>query len=133
MTRGNQHDLSKYESEEFPFYAEMMDEFEKHPFGTVGHAKAKAAIKSAVEHHYKHNRHHPEYFENGINGMNLIDLIELLADWKSATQNHPEMPGDILKSLKIGVEKYGISSQLNEILLNTLRDFDMIDNHKLLK
>lgn len=126
MARGNLHDLSKYESEEFPIYAGMMDEFEKYPYGTEGHAKAKAAIKPAVDHHYQHNRHHPEHFENGIEGMNLVDLLEMICDWKSATLNHPDRPGNLTKSIELATEKYNISPQLAQILYNTAKDFEML-------
>ena len=126
MTRGNQHDLSKYESEEFPVYAGQIDEFEKHFYGSDGYNKAKAAIRPATEHHFKHNRHHPEHFPNGIEGMNLVDLLEMLCDWKSATENHPQHPGDLKNSFAVATKKYKISPQLNQILYNTAVDFGML-------
>ena len=126
MTRGNQHDLSKYESEEFPVYAGQIDEFEKHFYGSDGYNKAKAAIRPATEHHFKHNRHHPEHFPNGIEGMNLVDLLEMLCDWKSATENHPQHPGDLKTSFAVATKKYKISPQLNQILYNTAVDFGML-------
>lgn len=126
MLRGNLHDNSKYEDAEFPIYAEMMDEFEKHSYGSKGYDKAKEAIKPATDHHYRHNRHHPEHFDNGIEGMNLVDLLEMLCDWKSATQNNDQKPGNLKKSIEIGVKKYNISPQLVKILYNTAIDFKML-------
>lgn len=126
LQRGLTHDDSKFGPEEFPIYAEMMDEFEKHPYASDGYNKAKEAIKPATDHHYKYNRHHPEHFEDGINGMNLVDLLEMLCDWKSATQNHPEHPGDLKKSIVLAGEKYKISPQLAQMLYNTAIDFDML-------
>lgn len=126
MSRGNEHDQSKYGPEEFPHYAAAIDDFEKHPYGSEGYYKAKEALGPSVVHHYANNRHHPEHFENGIEGMNLIDLVEMLVDWKSATQNHPENPGDLAKSMRILGEKYKISPQLHQIIYNTARDFSLL-------
>lgn len=126
MLRGNRHDDSKYEDTEFLPYADMIDEFEKHPYGTKERDALYESIKPAVEHHHKHNRHHPEYHAEGIDGMNLVDLLEMLADWKSATQNHPETPGDLKKSIELASKKYKISPQLTKILYNTAIDFKML-------
>jgi len=126
MTRGNHHDLSKYEPEEFPLYAALIDEFETHFYGSEGYNKAKEAIKPATEHHFKYNRHHPEHFPNGIEGMNLVDLLEMLCDWKSATENHPQHPGDLNNSFAMAKKKYNISPQLEQILYNTAKDFGML-------
>lgn len=125
MLRGNRHDETKLDPEELPHYVATIDEFDKHQFGSDGYVKAKDSLGSAVVHHYKHNRHHPEHFNNGIEGMNLVDLLEMLADWKSATQNHPEKPGDMAKSLAWAIGKYKISPQLTQILLNTIVDFEL--------
>lgn len=125
MRRGNEHDQSKLESPELEIYAHNVDEFEKYPFGSEGYNKAKAALKEATDHHFKHNRHHPEHFEDGIEGMNLVDLLEVVCDWKSATLNHPEQPGDMQKSLQVAVERYKISPQLAKILYNTMRDYGL--------
>lgn len=314
MRRGNEHDNSKFEPEEFPYYTAAIDDFNKHPFGTDGYNKAKESLGDAVRHHYAHNRHHPEYnrqneewrpvvgfeehyevsnygnvrsvdriisrstqgdfvkkgqllaqyvtpkgycrtqlqagdkcknvmvhylvakmfipnpknkptinhidgcktnnyvsnlewatnseqlihaydtglreanikyavtcetlgittigidkmaeelrkrgykrarasgvwrciheprgakhldleftatrFETWMNSpvkdMNLIDLLEMLCDWKAATQNHPENPGDLTKSIRILGEKYKISPQLAQIIYNTARDYGML-------
>ena len=58
--------------------------------------------------------------------MNLVDIIEMLCDWKSATQNHPENPGDLKKSIETAAKKYNISPQLTRILYNTAIDFEML-------
>ena len=126
MRRGNNHDETKLGPEELPYYVATINEFEQHTYGTDGYHKAKESLGEAVVHHYKHNRHHPEHFDNGIEGMNLIDLLEMLADWKSATQNHPEKPGNMGISLATAIGKYKISPQLTQILLNTISDFEML-------
>jgi len=124
MYRGNVHDESKLGPHEFLHHVRMIEEFEKHPFGTEGYDKAKEGLGPAVEHHFLHNRHHPEYFVDGINDMNLVDVIELLMDWKAATLNHSNSLGDILKSVDILSEKYNISPQLKRIFLNTIKDYE---------
>jgi len=126
MRRANQHDESKFGPEELPHYVATIDEFEQHPYGSDGYRKAKESLGPSLVHHYKHNRHHPEYFDNGIEGMNLIDLLEMLADWKSATLNHPKKPGDMGRSLSMGIDRYKISPQLAKILYNTTRDYEML-------
>ena len=125
MQRGNDHDLSKYDETELPTYARVIEEFEKCPYGSVGYWRAKDSLGDTVKHHHEKNRHHPEHFHNGIDGMNLVDLLEMLCDWKSATQNHPEHPGDMQNSIKIAIEKYKISPQLAQVLYNTMKDFDL--------
>jgi len=126
MQRGNQHDVSKYEDAEFLPYSEVIDEFEKHPYGSAEREKVYEAIKPAVEHHHKHNRHHPEFHSEGIDGMNLVDLLEMLVDWKSATQNYPKHPGSLVNSIEVSAKKYKISPQLARILYNTAIDFEML-------
>lgn len=126
MQRGNNHDSTKLHSPELEIYARNVDEFDKHPFNSEGYNKAKAVIKEATDHHFKHNRHHPEHFPDGIEGMNLVDLLEMVCDWKSATLNHPEQPGDMYNSLKVAVDRYNISPQLALVLYNTMRDFRLL-------
>lgn len=53
-----------------------------------------------------------------INGMDLFDLIEMFMDWKAATERHDD--GDILKSIEINKERFGISEQICEIFRNTI-------------
>lgn len=119
------HDDSKLVPPEFPAYSSMIDEFEKHPFGTEGYTNAKTKIADAVKQHYKMNRHHPEHFENGVEGMDLADLIEMVCDWKAATLNHKSAPGNMERSLNHAIEKYKISPQLAKILYNTIQNFKL--------
>jgi hypothetical protein len=126
MRRANQHDNSKYEDAEFIPYSEVIDEFEKYPYGSKERDALYESIKPAAEHHHKRNRHHPEYHPDGIDGMNLVDLIEMLVDWKSATQNHPDNPGNLRNSIALATKKYNISPQLARILYNTAIDFELL-------
>ena len=75
----------------------------------------------ALKHHYAANSHHPEHYENGIDGMTLIDVLEMLCDWKAATERHAD--GDIMRSLEVNRERFGISDQLANILANTVREW----------
>ena len=49
--------------------------------------------------------------------MNLYDLIEMFYDWRAATERG--VNGDIMKSIKINANRFGISKQLKQILINT--------------
>ena len=125
LDRALVHDASKLEEPEFSQYASVTDEFEKHPFGTDGYFKAKEKISDAVKLHYSKNNHHPEYYPNGIENMDLMDIVEMLCDWKAATLNHKTAPGNMVTSLEYATEKYKISPQLAQILLNTIKRYGL--------
>lgn len=55
-----------------------------------------------------------------IGRMSLIALLEMLCDWKAASERHDT--GDILRSLDINKERFGISDQLDSILRNTVAE-----------
>lgn len=121
MERALNHDMSKLRSPE----KEVLEEFTPKLAGvTYGSEQYKQFLKNmgpALEHHYAHNRHHPQFHQRGITGMNLADLVEALCDWKAATLRHDD--GNILRSIDINAERFGISPQLVMILKNTIRDF----------
>ncbi len=52
--------------------------------------------------------------------MDLVDLLEMLADWKAASMRHED--GNILHSIDINIERFGLSPQLVNILVNTIRN-----------
>lgn len=54
---------------------------------------------------------------SGINGMNLIDLLEMVIDWKCSGMRHNN--GDLLRSIEINKERFGMSDQLAQIFKNT--------------
>lgn len=62
------------------------------------------------------------WMNSPINDMNLVDLIEMFCDWKAATMRHHD--GNLLKSIKINAERFGINPQLVKILENTADLFD---------
>ena len=120
LRRGKEHDESKLHSPEKELFDEMTPL--KHlEYGSDEYKEALEKLKPALDHHYLMNDHHPEYFENGMEDMNLLQLIELCVDWKASSERHTT--GDIEKSMKINKERFGISDQLEKILLNTLKLF----------
>jgi len=78
-----------------------------------------AELKPALDHHYSHNSHHPEHYENGIDDFTLADLVEMFFDWKAASERHND--GDVLKSIEINKQRFGLSEQLCKIFENTER------------
>ena len=124
--RGMHHDQTKLEEPEVHIFAEFTPKL----FGlTYGSEEYKATLKEmspAIKHHHGCNRHHPEYFAeeakrkglaSPVDCMTLVDLVEMLCDWKAATLRHED--GDIVKSIDINRERFGISDQLASILRNT--------------
>ena len=55
--------------------------------------------------------------------MTLVDLVEMLCDWAAATERHAD--GDIIKSLEINGERFGMTEQLATILENTVREYKL--------
>jgi len=55
---------------------------------------------------------------SSVSGMDLLDVVEMLCDWKAAGMRHAD--GDMLKSLEINRERFGLSDQLYAILKNTV-------------
>ena len=117
--RSNVHDDSKLHFPEKEAFdkAAVLNQVE---YGTPEYDEAKASLGDALVHHYAHNSHHPEHYESGINGMSLLDVIEMLADWKAATERMKD--GDLGKSLEINKERFAISDQLYDILINTAKE-----------
>lgn len=112
------HDQSKLRDPEKSSFDEYTPKLKDTTYGSDEYRAFLREMSGSVRHHYVNNRHHPEHFPNGINGMNLIDLIEMLCDWKAATERHDN--GDMLKSLEINKERFGISDQLIQIMKNTV-------------
>ena len=114
------HDQSKLESPE----KEMFDLYVMRLAGLVyGSDGYKAVLKEmgpALQHHYQSNLHHPEHYKDGISGMSLLVLFEMLADWRAASLRHAA--GNFRESLEINKKRFGISSQLFDILENTARE-----------
>jgi hypothetical protein len=120
LKRGELHDQSKLELPEREVFAEYSPRLSGVTFGSPQYFDYLHEMKSALDHHYASNRHHPQYFENGVEGMNLIDILEMLLDWWASTKRHND--GDILNSITVNSDRFGISPQLAQILRNTILD-----------
>ena len=127
-TRGIEHDRLKCESPEVEIFAEYTPKLAQSTYGSEEYNGFLKGMNVALEHHYANYRHHPEHFVNGINDMDLVDIVEMICDWKAATLRHND--GNLLKSIEINAKRFGIDGQLKQILLNTAKRFDDIQNKK---
>lgn len=121
-TRGVKHDKAKLEEPEVDLFAEYTPKLAGIAYGTEEYNKCLEGLKPALDHHYATYRHHPEHFEHGINDMTLIDLAEMFCDWKAATLRQHD--GNLLKSIEKNAQRFGIDSQLKQILINTAKVID---------
>lgn len=120
--RGNIHDVSKLEEPEKSVFDRETPLLRDLVYGSDEYKEALERLGEALKHHYSKNTHHPEHFGDGINGMSLFDVVEMLMDWKAASERHAT--GDIRKSLEINRERFLISDQLYDILLNTVKEME---------
>lgn len=118
MRRQFTHDRSKLAPPEVSIFTEWTPKLKDSTYGSEEYKQMLAEMKPALDHHYAHNRHHPEMYANGIEDMNLFDLLEMLIDWCAAVRRHDD--GCIERSLEINKERFGISDQLQQILINTV-------------
>ncbi|MBK8467744.1 MAG: hypothetical protein IPL32_18170 [Chloracidobacterium sp.] len=125
--RSIHHDDSKLHEPEKAVYDRYTPMLRSLTYGSDEYKSTLKDMGVALEHHYAVNSHHPEHYQNGINGMNLIDLIEMISDWKAASLRHAD--GDILKSIKINKARFGISDQLETILINTIVEMGWLVKH----
>lgn len=118
LARGQKHDNSKLESPEKELFDEYTPKLKGSTYGSDEYKQHLKGMKVALDHHYAHNSHHPEYYKNGVNGFDMFDLIEMLFDWKAATERHAD--GDIRKSIEINTERFDLSPQVVDIMINTV-------------
>lgn len=116
--RAGEHDMSKLSSPEIEIFVEYTPKLAGSTYGSEEYKRFLTEMKPALDHHYAVNRHHPEHFDNGVNDMNLLDLLEMLCDWKAATMRHND--GDIVKSIEYNKDRFGLSDQLTQILMNSV-------------
>lgn len=117
--RGICHDNSKLQPLEKTLFDEYTPKLKGTTYGSERYKQYLKELDVALKHHYENNKHHPEHYTDGINGMSLVDIIEMICDWRAATERHAD--GNILKSIEINSERFKISPQLKEILLNTVK------------
>lgn len=121
IRRANNHDNSKLKSPEKELFDEFTPKLKNTTYGSEEYKGYLKELKVALDHHYENNSHHPEYYENGVNGMDLFDLMEMFFDWKAATERTKD--GNIIKSIEINQERFGISEQISEIFRNTVKRY----------
>jgi hypothetical protein len=127
--RMTQHDLSKTEPPELEMFDQMTARLDQLEYGTPEYEECRREmLGQALAHHYEHNRHHPEHYgANGINDMTLVDLVEMLCDWKAATERMKAGTGDLQVSFDVNKGRFGISDQLQRVLINTARECGWIE------
>ena len=124
MLRARVHDRSKLEDPEKAVFDVVTPKLRGLTYGSDEYKVSLAEMGVALHHHYEHNSHHPEHYKNGISGMSLLDLIEMLCDWKAATERHAD--GDYDKSLVINRDRFKISPQLFDVIVNTAKELGFI-------
>lgn len=117
LVRGETHDRSKFARAEVDVFTEFTPKLKSTTYGSEEYRGYLAEMKTALEHHYGHNRHHPEHFARGVRGMHLVDILETLADWYASTKRHHD--GDIHRSIELNQKRFGLSDELTAILHNT--------------
>jgi len=124
-SRGVNHDVAKLESPEIELFAEYTPKLAITEYNSEEYKQCLAGLKPALDHHYATYRHHPEHFANGVNDMNLIDLVEMLADWKAASERQHN--GNLLTSIEVNANRFKMTDQLKQILLNTAKTLDEVE------
>jgi len=120
--RAMRHDASKLQDPEAKVFEEFTPKLKDSTYGSEEYQGFLKDMKPALDHHYAKNRHHPEYHKDGIDDMNLVDIMEMFADWLAASQRHAD--GDIMKSIEINKDRFGMSDQLVSIFKNSVELFD---------
>lgn len=116
------HDASKLQEPEKSMYDEYTPKLRELTYGSDEYKQTLKDMGAALQHHYEVNSHHPEHFKNGIEGMSLLDLIEMLTDWKAASMRHAD--GSIAQSMEVNKTRFGMSDQLAQIFLNTIKEME---------
>lgn len=116
------HDQSKYSPEELSLVTgkSALDKLE---YNSSEYKDGLAKVQYGIDHHYANNNHHPEHYSDGIKGMTLLDLLEMACDWQAAAVEHNST---FLESINRNVERFGLSIEMQEILMNTGRELGWI-------
>lgn len=131
--RARVHDQSKLVSPEVEAFDIATPKLAGLEYGSPEYRQSLRDLGPALQHHFEVNDHHPEHYENGVRGMSLMALIEMLCDWRAASERVKQRTDDPekMKTFESGLlhnkERFGISDDLYEILLNTARELDMLD------
>lgn len=119
MRRAIIHDYSKFDSAEMDAFEAVTPQLRGLTYNSPEYKEKLKELGPALQHHYANNTHHPEHYPDGVRGMNFLDIIEMLCDWRAAVKRHAD--GSIRKSLEINVERFNLSPEMIDLLLNTAR------------
>lgn len=129
--RRRHHDASKLVSPEVEAFDVATPKLAGLEYGSEAYKQSLRDLGLALQHHFEQNDHHPEHFENGVRGMSLMALIEMLCDWRAASErvkrrtDDPEKIKSFESGLAFNKERFGISDDLYEILLNTAQELGL--------
>lgn len=129
--RFRDHDLSKLESPEVEAFDIATPKLATLEYGSPEYKESLAGLGEALKHHYEHNDHHAEHHKHGVSGMSLLSLLEMLCDWRAASERTKQRadPPDRVASFESGLaynfERFGIEPQLQQVLVNTVRELEM--------
>jgi hypothetical protein len=131
--RSEQHDASKLVEPELSAFDIATPKLAGLEYGSEEYKQSLRDLGPALQHHFESNDHHPEHYENGVRGMSLMALVEMLCDWRAASERTKQRTDDPakMKTFESGLlhnkERFGISDDLYEVLLNTARELGMLD------
>lgn len=118
--RAKYHDKSKLtDPTEIALFDEWTMKLDEVEFGSDEYKAALEGMGEALQVHYKANRHHPEHYGYGIEEMSLVDIVEMVADWMAAAEAKSQSI-----NMEYLIDRFGISDQLVNIIMNTLQDID---------
>ena len=118
--RAETHDNSKLEFPEILWLIQM-DKEPRQPYGTPEYFDKMKRWKKFFDHHYANNPHHPDYYANGVSDFTLADLCEFLVD---VTAYYEKIrPEDAISTIESQAERFGLGTQLTQILKNTLLEY----------
>ena len=129
--RSSRHDASKLVNPELEAFDIATPKLANLEYGSEEYKESLRELGPALQHHYEFNSHHPEHYENGIDGMSLMDVMEMLCDWRAASErvkqrtDDPEKVKTFESGLAHNKERFNISDQLYNILVNTVRELGM--------
>lgn len=131
--RSHAHDASKLVEPELSAFDIATPKLANLEYGSEEYKQSLRDLGPALQHHFEHNDHHPEHYPNGVRGMSLLALIEMLCDWRAASERTKQRTDDPskMRSFESGLlhnkERFEISDDLYEILLNTAAELDMLE------
>ncbi len=131
LSRAKRHDASKLVSPEVEAFDIATPKLAGLKYGSEEYKQSLKDLGPVLQHHYEQNDHHPEHYSNGVRDMSLMALIEMLCDWRAASErvkqrtDDPEKMTSFESGLAFNKERFGISDDLYEVLINTAKELQM--------